>query len=30
VEVTVPRVNDKRFDAATGERQRLSSAILPP
>jgi transposase-like protein len=30
VEVTVPRVNDKRFDAATGERQRFSSAILPP
>jgi transposase-like protein len=30
VEVIVPRVNDKRFDAATGERQRFSSAILPP
>jgi hypothetical protein len=30
VEVTVSRVNDKRFDAATGERQRFSSAILPP
>jgi len=28
--VTVPRVNDKRFDTATGERQRFSSAILPP
>ena len=26
----MPRVNDKRFDAATGERQRFSSAILPP
>jgi transposase-like protein len=30
VEVTVPRVNDRRTDAATGERQRFSSAILPP
>lgn len=30
IEVTVPRVNDKRVDAATGERQRFSSAILPP
>jgi putative transposase len=30
VEVRVPRVNDKRTDAATGERQRFSSAILPP
>src|SRR5947208_7795398 len=30
VEVTVPRVNDKRTDPATGERQRFSSAILPP
>jgi transposase-like protein len=30
VEVTVPRVNDKRTDAATGERMRFSSAILPP
>ena len=30
VEVTVPRVNDKRIDAATGERERFSSAILPP
>ena len=26
VEVTVPRVNDKRLDADTGERQRFSSA----
>jgi putative transposase len=23
-------VNDKRVDAATGERKRFSSAILPP
>jgi transposase-like protein len=30
VEVTVPRVNDKRTDPATGERCRFSSAILPP
>jgi transposase-like protein len=30
VEVTAPRVNDKRTDAVTGERQRFSSAILPP
>jgi transposase-like protein len=30
VEVTVPRVNDKRTDPATGERQRFSSSILPP
>ena len=30
VEVTVPRVNDKRTDPETGERQRFSSAILPP
>src|SRR6266436_1417149 len=30
VQVTAPRINDKRFDAATGERQRFSSAILPP
>jgi len=30
VEVTVPRVNDRRTDAATGERQRFASAILPP
>jgi transposase-like protein len=29
VEVTAPRVNDKRVDADTGERQRFSSAILP-
>ncbi|MFE7621870.1 IS256 family transposase [Streptomyces sp. NPDC057496] len=30
VEVKAPRVNDKRIDAATGERKRFSSAILPP
>jgi transposase-like protein len=30
VEVTVPRVNDKRIDPGTGERMRFSSAILPP
>ena len=30
VEVIAPRVNDKRIAPATGERQRFSSAILPP
>jgi transposase-like protein len=30
VEVTVPRVNDKRTDPDTGERKRFASAILPP
>src|SRR5215469_10652116 len=30
VEVTAPRVNDKRTDPDTGERMRFSSAILPP
>jgi putative transposase len=30
VQVTVPRVNDKRTDPGTGERARFSSAILPP
>jgi putative transposase len=30
IEVTAPRVNDKRTDQATGERSRFSSAILPP
>ncbi len=30
VEVTVPRVNDRRADPVTGERKRFSSAILPP
>jgi transposase-like protein len=29
VAVRAPRVNDKRTDPATGERQRFSSAILP-
>ena len=29
VTVTAPRVNDKRIDADSGERQRFSSAILP-
>ncbi|MBF4195674.1 IS256 family transposase [Mycolicibacterium phlei] len=29
VEVTAPRVNDRRVDPDTGERQRFSSAILP-
>jgi transposase-like protein len=30
VEVTVPRVNDRRTDPDTGERKRFSSAIVPP
>ena len=30
VEVTAPRVNDKRTDPATGERMRFCSVILPP
>lgn len=30
VEVRMPRVNDKRVDPDTGERQRFTSAILPP
>ena len=30
VEVAAPRVNDRRVDPDTGERQRFSSAILPP
>ena len=29
VQVTAPRVNDKRTDPDTGERKRFSSAILP-
>ena len=29
VAVTAPRVNDKRVDPDSGERQRFSSAILP-
>ncbi|WP_431904978.1 IS256 family transposase [Nonomuraea sp. bgisy101] len=30
IDVVAPRVNDKRTDPDTGERQRFSSAILPP
>jgi putative transposase len=30
VEVTAPRVDDKRTDPGTGQRQRFSWAILPP
>ena len=30
VEVTAPRVNDRRIDPDTGERRRFCSAILPP
>jgi transposase-like protein len=30
VEVTVPRVNDKRADPVSGQRIRFCSAILPP
>ncbi|MEV4365408.1 IS256 family transposase [Nonomuraea sp. NPDC049625] len=30
IEVHAPRINDKRIDETTGERQRFSSAILPP
>jgi transposase-like protein len=30
VEVTAPRVNDKRVDEETGERERFSSKILAP
>jgi transposase-like protein len=30
VEVTAPRVNDRRVDPDTGARRRFSSAILPP
>ncbi|MEU2248733.1 IS256 family transposase [Streptomyces sp. NPDC019224] len=30
VEVTAPRVDDRRVDEETGERQRFSSRILPP
>ena len=29
VEVTAPRVNDRRVDPDTGQRQRFASAILP-
>ena len=30
VEVTAPRMDDRRVDEATGQRARLRSAILPP
>ena len=30
IEVTAPRVHDKRTDPETGQRMRFSSAILPP
>jgi putative transposase len=30
IEVTAPRVNDRRIDESTGERKRFSSKILPP
>ncbi|MEU4377322.1 IS256 family transposase [Pseudonocardia alni] len=30
VEVTAPRVNDRRIDPDTGQRRRFTSAILPP
>jgi transposase-like protein len=30
VEVSAPRVNDKRIDPGSGERLRFASAILPP
>ncbi len=30
VEVTAPRVNDRRIDPTTGERHRFRSSILPP
>jgi putative transposase len=30
VEVTAPRVNDRRIDESTGERKRFSSKILAP
>ncbi|MFR9755063.1 IS256 family transposase [Streptomyces sp. TR06-5] len=30
VEVTAPRVNDRRVDEASGERKKFSSRILPP
>lgn len=29
IEVSAPRINDKRLDEVTGERKRFSSAILP-
>ena len=30
IEIEVPRVNDKRVDAETGERARFRSSIIPP
>jgi transposase-like protein len=30
IEVTAPRVNDRRLDEETGERKRFSSKILAP
>jgi hypothetical protein len=30
VEVTAPRINDRRVDDETGERKRFSSKILAP
>src|SRR5215211_9272508 len=30
IEVSAPRVNDRRVDEATGERSRFRSQILPP
>ncbi|HEX2042259.1 MAG TPA: IS256 family transposase, partial [Acidimicrobiales bacterium] len=30
IEIEAPRVNDKRVDAETGERQRFRSSIVPP
>jgi putative transposase len=30
IEIAAPRVNDRRVDEATGERQRFSSVIVPP
>ncbi len=30
MDVTAPRVNDRRVDPDTGERQRFASSILPP
>ena len=30
IEIEAPRVNDRRVDEATGERQRFASVIVPP
>ncbi|MFF7334959.1 IS256 family transposase [Streptomyces sp. NPDC008150] len=30
IEVSAPRVNDRRVDQSTGERKRFSSRVLPP